>query len=223
MTTFTFVRHGQTDWNFQKRIQGSTDNPLNDTGREQARETGLALAERMRLARESGAVSGDEALFSGIVASPLSRARETAEIIAGIVGLGAPELVDALVERSYGEAEGLDAAALAARFPDPLAPVPGRERRRHVVARVLPALEALAEEHPGESLIVVAHGGVIGSLIRYVTEKKLPGKGHAIPNGSAHDFLLDDGHLSIAEFNGEAIPTTIRSRAPLALELTPPS
>jgi probable phosphoglycerate mutase len=208
MTTFTFVRHGQTDWNFQKRIQGSTDIPLNETGREQAREAGAALAGRA---------------WDGIVASPLSRARETAEIIASIVGLGAPELVDALVERSYGEVEGLNAAELAERFPDPLAPVPGREKRSDVVRRVLPALESLAVEHPGESLIVVSHGGVIGSLIRYVTEKMLPEQGHAIPNGSAHDFVVDDGHLSIAEFNGVPIAPTIRSRAPLSLELTLPS
>jgi probable phosphoglycerate mutase len=208
MTTFTFVRHGQTDWNFQKRIQGSTDIPLNETGREQAREAGAALAGRA---------------WDGIVASPLSRARETAEIIASIVGLGAPELVDALVERSYGEVEGLNAAELAERFPDPLAPVPGREKRSDVVRRVLPALESLAREHPGESLIVVSHGGVIGSLIRYVTEKMLPEQGHAIPNGSAHDFVVDDGHLSIAEFNGVPIAPTIRSRAPLSLELTLPN
>jgi probable phosphoglycerate mutase len=208
MTTFTFVRHGQTDWNFQKRIQGSTDIPLNDTGREQAREAGAALAVRP---------------WDGIVASPLGRARETAEIISGIVGLDAPEIVDALAERSYGEAEGLNAVELAERFPDPMAPVPGRERRGEVVRRVLPALEKLAAEHPGESLIVVSHGGVIGSLIRYVTEKMLPEQGHAIPNGSAHDFVVDDGHLSIAEFNGVPIASTVRSRAPLSLQLTLPS
>ncbi|TAJ46122.1 MAG: histidine phosphatase family protein [Herbiconiux sp.] len=208
MTTFTFVRHGQTDWNFQKRIQGSTDVPLNDTGREQARETGLLLAERR---------------WDGIVASPLSRARETAEIISSIVGLGSPELVPELAERSYGEVEGLNAEEIRARFPDPLGPVPGRERRSAVVQRVLPALEALAEEHPDESLIVVSHGGVIGSLVRFITEKQLPQKGHAIPNGSAHDFVLDGGHVSISEFNGVAIDPAIRMRAPLSLALTQPS
>ncbi|MFB2583834.1 histidine phosphatase family protein [Herbiconiux liukaitaii] len=208
MTTFTFVRHGQTDWNFQKRIQGTTDVPLNETGREQAREAAEQLAGRR---------------WDGIVASPLSRARETAEIIARQLGLPAPEIVGALQERSYGEVEGLDAVGIAERFPDPLAPVPGRERRSDVVKRVLPALEALAEEHPGESLIVVSHGGVIASLLRYVTEKKLPEKAHAIPNGSAHDFVIEAGEVSILEFNGAAIDPTIRTRAPLALELTRPS
>ena len=214
MTTFTFVRHGQTDWNFQKRIQGSTDVPLNETGREQARETGRVLAERR---------------WDGVVASPLSRARETADIIAAELSAEQPgtvevELVDALVERSYGEVEGLNYEQITERFPGhPMNVVPGRERRSEVVARVLPALEALAADHPGESLIVVSHGGVIGSLIRYVTDKALPEQGQAIPNGSAHEFVVDDGHLSIAEFNGTAIPEEIRSRAPLSLELTLPS
>jgi probable phosphoglycerate mutase len=208
MTTFTFVRHGQTDWNFERRIQGSSDIPLNDTGREQARETGRVLAERE---------------WDGIVASPLGRARETAEIIAALVGLPEVEIVDALAERSYGEVEGLNSEEIAARFPDPLAPVPGRERRSEVVARVLPALEALAEEHPDARLIVVSHGGVIGSLVRYITERQLPASGQMIANGSAHDFVIANGEIGMAAFNGEELDPSIRSRAPLSLELTLPS
>jgi probable phosphoglycerate mutase len=208
MTTFTLVRHGQTDWNLQKRIQGSTDIPLNDTGREQARATAESLADRH---------------WDGIVASPLSRARETAQIIADRLDLGEPELVPALVERAYGDVEGMDAARLREAFPDSTAPVPGRERRSEVVRRAVPALETLAEEHPGQSLIVVTHGGVIGSLIRYITEKALPAQGHAIENGSAHEVRVEDGHLAIEHFNGVRIAPTIRSRAPLSIELTLPN
>mgnify|MGYP000626705443 CR=1 FL=1 len=86
------VRHGETDWNLERRIQGSTDIPLNNTGREQARVTGRLLSSRH---------------WDAIYSSPLSRARETAEIIASEVGLPGPTPVDALVERAYGEAEGL--------------------------------------------------------------------------------------------------------------------
>ncbi|MCS5713095.1 histidine phosphatase family protein [Herbiconiux sp. CPCC 205716] len=208
MTTFTFVRHGQTDWNLERRIQGATDVPLNDTGREQARETGRVLAERH---------------WDGIVASPLSRARETAEIIGSFVGIPDIELVDALVERRYGEVEGLNASEIEARFPDREAPVPGREKRSAVVARVLPALQALADEHPDASLIVVSHGGVIGSLVRYITEKQLPAQGQLIANGSAHDFVIENGEVSMATFNGAELDPSIRSRAPLELALTLPS
>jgi uncharacterized phosphatase len=208
MTSFTFVRHGETDWNFERRIQGVTDIPLNETGRRQARETAEVLAPRS---------------WDGIVASPLSRARETAEIIAARLGLGEVEIVPDLRERAYGEVEGLNGDEIRARFPDPLEPVPGRERRSHVVGRVLPALEALSEEHPDESLIVVSHGGVIGSLVRYITEKALPQKGQLIANGSAHDFVVEDGSVSMAEFNGSALDESVRRRAPLSLELTLPS
>ncbi|MCS5496987.1 histidine phosphatase family protein [Cnuibacter physcomitrellae] len=208
MTTFTFVRHGETDWNLQRRIQGVTDIPLNDTGRAQARDTAEALAVRE---------------WDGIVASPLSRARETAEIIAARLGLDDLEIEPDLRERAYGEVEGLDHDQIVARFPDPLEPVPGRERRSAVVARVLPALQRLAEEHPGESWIVVSHGGVIGSLVRYITEKALPQQGQLIANGSAHDFVVEDGSVSMSEFNGSALDESVRRRAPLSLELTLPS
>ena len=85
MTTELYlVRHGETDWNRQHRIQGLTDIPLNETGRAQARATGRLLSRRS---------------FDGIYASPLDRAMETARIIADELGLPAPEPVEGLVER----------------------------------------------------------------------------------------------------------------------------
>ncbi|MBX9717325.1 MAG: histidine phosphatase family protein, partial [Microbacteriaceae bacterium] len=103
MTVFALVRHGETDWNRERRIQGSTDIPLNDTGREQARATGALLSSRR---------------WTALVASPLSRAAETAKIIGEHVGLGDPELEQRLAERDYGEAEGLTGPEIDAKFPD---------------------------------------------------------------------------------------------------------
>lgn len=185
MTFISLVRHGQTDWNLAKRIQGSSDIPLNDTGRAQADATGRALA---------------GGRFDAIYASPLSRALDTARIIAGHVGLGEPETIEAVAERQYGEAEGLTGEQILARWPDG-APVPGRESREQVVARALPALRELGEQHPGENLIVVSHGGVISSLVRHVTDHALPGPGELIPNGSVHRFRYLDGELSLDRFN----------------------
>jgi probable phosphoglycerate mutase len=185
VTFISLVRHGQTDWNLAKRIQGSSDIPLNQTGRGQAQTTGLALA---------------GGRFDGIYASPLSRALETARIIAGHVGLGEPGRLPAVAERHYGEAEGLTGEQILERWPDGVA-VPGRETRDEVVARALPALERLGEEHPGENLIVVSHGGVISSLVRHVTDHALPKPGELIPNGSVHRFLYEDGRLSLDRFN----------------------
>ena len=185
MTRISLVRHGQTDWNLAKRIQGSSDIPLNATGRDQAEATARALA---------------GGRYDAIYASPLSRATETAQIIAVHTGLSDPVPLDALAERRYGEAEGLTGEEILARWPDG-APVPGRESRDEVVRRALPALLELGERHRDESVIVVSHGGVIGSLVRHVTAHALPGPGEVIPNGSVHEFVYDDGTLELDRFN----------------------
>src|SRR5664279_728925 len=148
MTDLYLVRHGETDWNRQRRIQGLTDIPLNETGRDQARATGMLLSRRH---------------WDGIYASPLSRARETASIIATEVGLGEPTLVDALVERNYGQAEGLDWLEGATHYPHGTV-VPGRESREEVGARVIPALMELAADRQGEALLIISHGGAIRAV-----------------------------------------------------------
>jgi len=182
MTELYLVRHGETDWNRQRRIQGLTDIPLNDTGRAQARATGMLLARRN---------------WDAVYASPLSRARETAEIIAEELELPEPGLLDAMVERNYGEAEGLDWMQVESRFPDGSA-VPGRESREQVGARVVPALIRLAEERPGESLVIVSHGGAIRAVLSEVE----PSASHGmITNGSVHSFRLEDGALQLIAFD----------------------
>jgi uncharacterized phosphatase len=162
MTELYLVRHGETDWNRQRRIQGLTDIPLNDTGRAQARATG-----------------------------------EPAAIIAGELGLPGPTLLDALVERNYGDAEGLDWMQVDSRFPHGAA-VPGRESREQVGARVVPALIRLAEERAGQSLVVVSHGGAIRAVLSEVE----PSQSHGmITNGSVHSFRLEDGALRLIAFD----------------------
>ena len=180
MTELYLVRHGETDWNRERRIQGLTDIPLNDTGREQARRTGELLARRE---------------WDGIYSSPLSRAAETAAIIAERIGLPAPIPFPAVVERNYGAAEGLDFAGLEARYPGE---VPGRESREAVAERVVPALVDLAERNPGAMLVVVSHGGAIRSVLGAVD----PGVDHGmISNGSVHSFRYADGSLRLVAFD----------------------
>jgi len=185
VTRLSLVRHGQTDWNRQRRIQGASDVPLNDTGRLQAMATGRALALRR---------------WDGIYSSPLSRAMDTARIIAAQAGLDEPRPLAEVAERRYGDAEGLTGEEILARFPDGVA-IPGQESRDDVVARALPALSALAQRSAGRSLIVVSHGGVIASLVRRLTDHALPAPGDVIPNGSVHDFVYRDGALQLDRFN----------------------
>ncbi|MGN6744061.1 MAG: histidine phosphatase family protein [Amnibacterium sp.] len=184
MTDLVLVRHGETEWNRLGRVQGRTDIPLNETGRRQARAAGRRLREQR---------------WDGIVASPLSRAAETAEIIAAEVGLPGPELVEALVERDYGAAEGLTGEELDRRFDGVLA---ARESREAVLERAKPALLALAERHPGRRLLVVSHGGVIGSLVRDATRWTWPERGVRIENGSDHAFRIEDGRIRLITFAG---------------------
>ena len=176
------VRHGETDWNLQRRIQGSTDIPLNDTGRAQARETGRLLARRS---------------WDAIYASPLTRAFETARIIAGEVGLPGPTAVPELVERNYGAVEGMTGDEIEASYPNN-ADVPGREEREAVVLRVLPALLDIANRHAGQSVLVVGHGGVIRSILGAVDPDGTHGM---ISNGSIHSLRHDDGTFELIAFN----------------------
>lgn len=182
MTNLYLVRHGETDWNKAHRIQGSTDIPLNDTGRSQAAMSGELLA---RLP------------WHAIVASPLSRALETAQIIAAEVELPEPTQNPALVERRYGDAEGLNYREVDTRYPGDT-PVPGRESREDVMERVVPALLAIAAEHPGENVIVVSHGGVIRAVLGAIDAEKVHG---TITNGSIHSVRIVDGSLELIAFN----------------------
>jgi probable phosphoglycerate mutase len=181
MTSLFLVRHGETDWNAQRRIQGSTDIPLNAMGRSQARTTGKLLARRS---------------WDGIFSSPLSRALETAKIIADELRMPAPSVIEEIVERNYGEAEGLNWDEVEAQFPGDT-PVPGRETHEQVANRVVPALIRLAVAHPGQALIVVSHGGVIRSVLNSVSDHRHG----SITNGSIHSFELVDGSLELVMFN----------------------
>lgn len=176
------VRHGETAWNSQRRIQGRTDIPLNDVGRGQAARTGRLLARRQ---------------WDAVVTSPLVRAFETGSIIAGELGLPEPTTDDRLVERNYGEAEGMDFEDMQRQFPGDT-PVPGREKRSAVAARALDALMDVAHAHPEESVVVVSHGGLIRAVLRKVDPE---GEHGMITNGSVHSFRYEDGALSLIAFD----------------------
>jgi uncharacterized phosphatase len=176
------VRHGETDWNLQRRIQGATDIPLNDTGREQARRAGGLLSRRN---------------WDAVVASPLSRAHETASIIASELGLPAPTTDERLVERHYGDAEGLEVSEVDRRYPG-TTHVPGREERENVAKRALEALIEIGEANRGKAVIVVSHGGLIRSVLNSVDPRT---KHPAITNGSIHSFRHDNGTVSLIRFD----------------------
>jgi uncharacterized phosphatase len=187
MTLIYLVRHGETDWNRERRIQGATNIPLNDTGRDQASATGRLLSSRP---------------WDAIITSPLARARETAEIIASTAGRPRLHTLDEIVERRYGEAEGLTYEQVEERFPND-ADVPGRESRDAVAERVVPALVSLAEQYRGKSIVVVSHGGVIRALLFHAATAAQQDRIHTDPirNGSVHSFRHTDGTLDLIAFD----------------------
>jgi len=199
MTALYLVRHGETDWNRDKRIQGSSDIPLNEIGREQARTAGRLLARRS---------------FDALAASPLLRATETAQIIGAEIGHDAVEPVPGVVERHYGEAEGMTWEEVDAAFAD-RERIPGRESRSAVTRRAMPALLDLAGRHRGSRLVVVTHGGVIRALLDAVAPK-LEAARAPITNASVHSFSVDDRGLRLVTFDD---PVEERSVLPGAGDL----
>jgi len=198
VTTLTLVRHGETDWNLRRLIQGSTDIPLNETGRRQARDTADVL--RARLA-------GDTPLV--VASSDLSRARETAAIIAEGLGVAPPRAYAQLRERSYGDAEGVDIGSFRERWGDwDHAVVPNAESWADVRVRALAGLRAAIRDArrstspASPSLILVSHGALIRELIRHATAGEFPAPGERLANGSAHTFLVERDRLSLLDYSG---------------------
>ncbi len=156
--TLLLVRHGETTWNVEGRVQGQQDAPLSERGKEQAR----LVAER--LAR---------ATISAVYSSDLGRARATAEAVAAPHNL-TPQFARALRERSFGVLEGKtmeEAGASQGLWfltwqSDRLrnAP-PDGEDQPAMCERVMKALRAIAGAHPGETVAVVTHGGPIKSAV----------------------------------------------------------
>lgn len=174
MTRLFVVRHGETDWNVQGRLQGSSDVSLNDAGRAQAAAAAATLG---------------PALGPGfrLVCSPLSRARETARILAASLGAGTLQLDDRLAERSYGVWEGLTDAEREVTYPEQNArwksriepDIEGYERHEAVTARVRAAADDWVARSPGD-LVFVTHGSSARMLMEDLLG--LPSGGHTIGN-----------------------------------------
>lgn len=159
VTRLFVIRHGETAWNLETRIQGHIDIPLNDKGRWQAERLALALQDE-----------GIEAIYS----SDLLRAQHTAQAIAQATGL--PLTLDtALRERHFGRLEGKTQEEVAVLWPeealrwrqrDPAYGPEGGETLQDFYARCVDAITRLASQHPGQAIALVAHGGVLDCFYR---------------------------------------------------------
>lgn len=167
VTRVLAIRHGETAWNVDARIQGQLDIPLNELGRWQA-------------ARVAQTLAGET--IDAIYTSDLQRARQTAQPIADAMGLPLG-LEQGLRERRFGAFEGLLYPEIQARWPDgakrwstrepAYAPEGGGESLIDFYARVVDTASRLAAAHAGQSIVLVAHGGVMDCLYRAATRVDL--------------------------------------------------
>ena len=159
-TTFVLVRHGETDWNRERRFQGHADVALNDEGRRQAHELADALADET---------------FAAAYSSPLRRALETAEIVTARLGISF-EVSDGLMEVDVGSWSGLTTAEVEQRFPDGFSHWAETraggwtdgETYDELGERVVADLLEIAKRHTGERVLAVTHGGPIRSVLAAV-------------------------------------------------------
>ncbi len=183
------VRHGVTAWNKDRRFQGHIDVPLDSEGERQARLAGRRLA----------ADAGGPLPIGAVYSSDLGRAHQTAQSIAEVAGI--PVIPDqGLRERSFGMFEGKTFDEIHQTWPDHAhnwrkripewEPPEGGESLLQLRERVMRTLQALAARHPGEQIVVVAHGGVLDALYRLATGQEVNSpRTWQLPNGAINRLL----------------------------------
>lgn len=192
-TRILAIRHGETAWNVDTRIQGHLDIPLNDSGLQQARWLAQSLAGRDEL--------------HAIYASDLSRAHVTAQTIAGTIGLSVATH-PGLRERAFGDFQGRTFAEIEAELPEdalhwrkrtPDWTPPGAGESLIVLReRVLATVNELAARHVGQQIALVAHGGVMDVLYRAATRLDLQApRTWELPNTAVNRLLWTPQGLSL--------------------------
>lgn len=183
-TVIGLLRHGQTDWNIDFRLQGVTDIPLNETGVGQARLAAEVI------------VSEDWDL---ILTSPLSRAKDTAEIVASAHGFTQFQVEPLLLERSFGEAEGLRHEEWREKYTDTNT-VPGGESLAELEIRSWKLLEHLLQNFGGQRVLAVSHGALIRKLLTLVSQGEFPREGERLGNASLSIFEHDQGGWRVSKY-----------------------
>lgn len=186
-TIIGLLRHGQTDWNIDFRLQGTSDIPLNATGIAQAHTAAEGIA-------------GD---WDVVVASPLSRAIDTAKIVSARHNLGEVAILPLLLERSFGEAEGLLYDTWREKYPDSV--VPGGESLQELEARATKLLDEVVRLYAGQRVLAVSHGALIRKLLKLVSKGQFPREGERLGNASLSTFVHSGSAWQVLEYNPKTI------------------
>ena len=166
-TIVGLLRHGQTDWNIDLRLQGTTDIPLNQKGIEQVEHAAKHLRNEWDL----------------VLSSPLSRAKDSAQIVAKVLGVDRVVVEPKLLERSFGIGEGMTYAQWQEKFAD-LDHIPGAESKADIEARAVDLLQHFSDTYKGMRVLTVSHGALIRFVLSEVTSGAIPPKGERLQNAS---------------------------------------
>lgn len=188
-THLGLLRHGQTDWNINFLLQGITDIPMNQTGIEQVK-----LAAKAIRAED----------WDVVLTSPLSRARQTAEIIASQHGYTEIIEQELLIERSFGEAEGLSHEQWRAKYSN-LDVIPGGESRTQLAERSRLLLETISQELAGKRVLAISHGALIRTLIAIASNNELPRDGERLGNASLNVVKHSDNSWQVVNYSLEPL------------------
>ena len=184
-TQFGLLRHGQTDWNINFLLQGVTDIPMNDTGIEQVRLAAQALQ------------ASD---WDVVLTSPLTRAKQTAEIIASHVGFDEILEHELLIERSFGEAEGLSHEQWRAKYAN-LDEIPGGESRTQLAERSQRLLDYVSSEFNGLRVLAISHGALIRGLLAIASNNELPRDGERLGNASLNVVSYSEAAWQVVNYS----------------------
>jgi len=182
-TVICIVRHGETDWNAQGRLQGREDIELNDSGRQQAFKIAAYL-------------SGEH--WDAVVSSPLKRAYETASIIARKLSVSEINVEEQITERDYGEASGLWPEERRSRFPDG---IPGQEDFELLRQRAMHALEKIVNDHNGKRIVVISHGALTNSILYTLSGGEFGSFKTRLKNGCINQITVHDGQWIVDFYN----------------------
>ena len=176
------VRHGETDWNKLGRLQGSSDIPLNETGMMQASLAAQAL-------KDKG--------YELVITSPLTRAKQTAQMIADLSGLSLIEM-DAFKERCFGDAEGLLKEEREQLYPDNK--FPNLESYKDLATRLRKGLTEITKL-PYEQVIVVAHGAAINCILAIFSDFEIGSGKTVLLNACTSIISYENEEWKIESYN----------------------
>lgn len=179
-TRILLVRHGQSTWNALGKWQGRADPPLSPLGQQQAKSASARIG-----------------IVDAVIASPLVRARQTAEIIAEGIGVGPVDTDDRLIETDAGDWTGLTFHEIRTGWPgwlDQHKWPDNFEKEIDIVARMAEALIDIAARHPGASVVAVTHSGAMRNL-----DRSLGDHDPSIPNLAARWYDVNEFSITGGE------------------------